>query len=642
MSQQNPIDSLKKVIIAAPNDTNKVNMLIELSMKYRGVSLDSTIKYGMDAKTLAEKQNYAKGTGYALKAIGLAYNMQGDYVNAMQAYKEALAIFEANGIKVGVANMLNNIGVIFYYYSLLDSAQDYYLKSLKISEEIKDTLRIATALAGVGGVYSWKAATYDKAMEFHRRALLLGIASGDSDLVAGSNGNIADLFVSIFLYQKDTIKQNQKTPDSLHPDSTLLDSAILYLKQAQKFYGVLPNLPFALNSIGKVYKMKKEFHLAEDYYRQGYDKAKYFDSKKDMADALLGIAETYREKGDLKAAIPVYIDAEKMFLDIGLEETYDIEIVYSGLTTCFSKLKDYDSAFKYQKSLIDVKKKIYDIDTDKKLGTKLFAFEVEKREGEIILQKAVISRQKLIRNGFIGGFAVVLLFAGVFFTQRNRISKEKKRSDELLLNILPEETAEELKATGTAKAKSFDMVSVLFTDFKNFTQASEILTPEELVAEINHCYSEFDKIITRHGIEKIKTIGDAYMCAGGLPRHNSTNPVDVVSAGLEMVAFIEKNKQERIANGQPFFELRCGIHTGPVVAGIVGIKKFAYDIWGDTVNTASRMESSGEIGKVNVSGATYELVKDKFKCNYRGKVKAKNKGEIDMYFVESLIGLHMV
>ena len=222
--------------------------------------------------------------------------------------------------------------------------------------------------------------------------------------------------------------------------------------------------------------------------------------------------------------------------------------------------------------------------------------------------------------------------------QRNRISKEKKRSDELLLNILPEETAEELKATGTAKAKSFESVSVLFTDFKNFTQASELLSPEELVAEINFCYSEFDKIITSHGIEKIKTIGDAYMCAGGLPAPNSTHPVDVIKAGLEMTAFIEKNKQERIKQNQPFFELRLGIHTGPVVAGIVGIKKFAYDIWGDTVNIASRMESSGEPGKVNISGTTYELVKDKFTCEFRGEVEAKGKGKVKMYFVNSPFG----
>jgi class 3 adenylate cyclase len=177
----------------------------------------------------------------------------------------------------------------------------------------------------------------------------------------------------------------------------------------------------------------------------------------------------------------------------------------------------------------------------------------------------------------------------------------------------------------------------MFTDFKNFTQASELLSPEELVKEINHCYSEFDRIVTKYGIEKIKTIGDAYMCAGGLPVANSTHPFDVIRAGLEFQEFIAANKAERSAKGQPFFELRLGIHTGPVVAGIVGTKKFAYDIWGDTVNTASRMESSGAVGKVNISGTTYELVKDKFNCIHRGKVAAKNKGDIDMYFVEGEI-----
>ena len=171
--------------------------------------------------------------------------------------------------------------------------------------------------------------------------------------------------------------------------------------------------------------------------------------------------------------------------------------------------------------MIGVKDTLYNIDTDKKLQGLTFNFEIEKKQGQIDLltkdqklQQAEIRRQRLVKNGFIGGFAVVLLFAGVFFSQRNRISREKKRSDELLLNILPEETAEELKATGTAKARNFDSVTVMFTDFKNFTQASERLSPEELVREINDCYSEFDRIVSRYGIEKIKTIGDAYMCAG--------------------------------------------------------------------------------------------------------------------------------
>jgi class 3 adenylate cyclase len=211
---------------------------------------------------------------------------------------------------------------------------------------------------------------------------------------------------------------------------------------------------------------------------------------------------------------------------------------------------------------------------------------------------------------------------------------EKKKSDDLLLNILPEEVAEELKAKGNADAQLIDEVTVLFTDFKGFTQLSEKLSPKELVAEINECFSAFDLIMDKYGIEKIKTIGDAYMAAGGLPTPNQTHAIDVVKAALDIQEFMKKHKEVREARGDLFFEIRIGIHTGPVVAGIVGVKKFQYDIWGDTVNTASRMESSGEIGKVNISGTTYELVKDQTECFYRGKISAKGKGDIDMYFVE--------
>jgi class 3 adenylate cyclase len=198
---------------------------------------------------------------------------------------------------------------------------------------------------------------------------------------------------------------------------------------------------------------------------------------------------------------------------------------------------------------------------------------------------------------------------------------------------LPETTAAELKATGKAKAKNYDSVTVLFTDFKNFTAVSEQLNAEQLVAELNKCFMAFDEITDRHNLEKIKTIGDAYMCAGGIPETNSTHPIDAVSAGLEMVKAMIKYQEERIKEGQPIFQVRVGIHTGPLVAGVVGTKKFAYDIWGDTVNTASRMESSGEPDRVNVSEATWELVKDQFEGEHRGKIAAKNKGNIDMYFI---------
>lgn len=221
--------------------------------------------------------------------------------------------------------------------------------------------------------------------------------------------------------------------------------------------------------------------------------------------------------------------------------------------------------------------------------------------------------------------------------EKKEVEKQKKRSDDLLLNILPEEVAEELKAKGSAEAQLIGEVTVLFTDFKGFTQLSEKLTPKELVSELNECFSAFDHIMQKYGIEKIKTIGDSYMAAGGLPTMNTTHAIDVVSAALEIQKFMLQHKVKREAEGRLFLDIRIGVHSGPVVAGIVGVKKFAYDIWGDTVNIASRMESSGEPGKVNISGTTFGLVKDKFKCVYRGKIEAKGKGDIDMYFVGEIL-----
>ena len=251
------------------------------------------------------------------------------------------------------------------------------------------------------------------------------------------------------------------------------------------------------------------------------------------------------------------------------------------------------------------------------------------------LKQTEIAREKFIRNSALAGGAILLLFLSIVFFQKIKISREKARSEELLLNILPYETAQELKAKGSSEAQLYDEVTVLFTDFKGFTTVAELLTPKELVAEIHHCFMAFDHIMEKYGIEKIKTIGDAYMAAAGLPVINKTNPIDVVNAALEIRDFMAKYAAERLSKGLTIFEIRVGIHTGPVVAGIVGVKKFQYDIWGDTVNTASRMESSGRPGMINISETTFELVKDHFNCLPRGKIAAKNKGEIEMYFVES-------
>ena len=220
--------------------------------------------------------------------------------------------------------------------------------------------------------------------------------------------------------------------------------------------------------------------------------------------------------------------------------------------------------------------------------------------------------------------------------EKKEADRQRERSDELLLNILPAEIAEELKERGQSEAKDFELVSILFTDFKGFTQVSEKLTAQQLVEEIDTCFKHFDAICGKYNVEKIKTIGDAYMAAGGLPVPNDNSVKNTVLAALDMSEFIKERKKQLELEGRVPFEMRLGIHTGPVVAGIVGIKKFQYDIWGDTVNTASRMESSGEPGRVNISQATYEKLKNdpQFVFTPRGKISAKGKGEMEMYFVE--------
>ncbi len=219
---------------------------------------------------------------------------------------------------------------------------------------------------------------------------------------------------------------------------------------------------------------------------------------------------------------------------------------------------------------------------------------------------------------------------------KSTLEQEKHKSDKLLLNILPSEIADELKENGEAVARKFDSVSILFTDFKEFTRMSQELSPEELVADINYCFKAFDAICDKYNIEKIKTIGDSYMAAGGIPVPDANSVKNTILAAFEMKQFIMNDHDKRKRLGKTPFQMRIGINTGPVVAGIVGVKKFQYDIWGDAVNTASRMESHGEVGRINISHYTYELLKDDedLKFEHRGKIQAKGKGEVDMYFVD--------
>jgi adenylate cyclase len=237
-----------------------------------------------------------------------------------------------------------------------------------------------------------------------------------------------------------------------------------------------------------------------------------------------------------------------------------------------------------------------------------------------------------------------LLFARKQYTLEQIINQrtedliiEKEKTETLLANVLPKNTADELMAKGKATKIKYNFVTVLFSDIQGFTKIAEEMNPEILIDELDKFFFYFDSVVEKYGIEKIKTIGDAYMCAGGIPEKNRTNPVEVILAALDMMAYMHKLKDTSELEGMKNWDIRIGIHTGTVIAGVVGQKKLSYDIWGDTVNTASRMESSGGAGKINISGTTHEFVKDFFDCEFRGKMPVKYKGELEMYFVNGII-----
>jgi adenylate cyclase len=625
--QNEDIDSLKNVVETTTNDTLRVNTLIALSSSHLNIDLKEAINYGEEARDQAEKIGFKKGEAYAYKAIALGHFYQANYDEAVIQFQNSLTIFEAIQYKAGIANILSNLGATYFNAGEDTQAIDFYLRSLRISEEINDKLRIGTALNNIGGVYNNKEVTEDKALEYFLKALGIFKEIDYPIGVATVSMNVGEIYKKEKLY----------------------NSAIEYFETSLKIYEESVDATFPLTFLGEIYADRKEFDRAYEYHTKAVRIAESVDAKFELAQSLIGLAETQQKHGKIRESIASYQRAQKLAEEVSARK--ELQDVYESLSELYANLGEFRKAYEYESLFTGIKDSLYNNSNDRKIQQLQFNFDLEKKEAEIdlltkdqALKDATIQRQKILNYAAaITGFLLILVVIGFYNRYRyvrktNRIIKdERDRSKELLLNILPEETARELETSGFAKTRYYESVTVLFTDFKGFSTIAGKLTPQALVAELNDYFGTFDEIVGKYGLEKIKTIGDAYMCAGGIPIANTTHPLSAVKAALEMQQYMKKQNLDRSAKGEPDWGLRIGIHTGPIVAGVVGKKKYAYDIWGDTVNVASRMESSGEAGKVNISSATYAFIKDHYSCTHRGKISAKNIGEVDMYFVDEEI-----
>ncbi len=618
--QDRTVDSLKQSIGRQDVDSLKVGTLIALSNQYLGADLNEAVRYGEEALALAEKIDFKSGIAYAHKAIALSYYFQANYPMAAIAFQQSLEVFHAIGDKVGEANILSNLGSTNFNAGDDTKAIDFQLQALKIAEELGDKLRIGTALNGIGTVYNNKLATEDMALDYFMRALPIFKSINYTEGEAIVEMNIGEIFKRRKQY----------------------DSAIHYFDLSLEVYRGTVDATFPLNLIGEIYADLGKLDEALGYQNKALEIARSLDAKFEIAQSLLAIAATLVKNNDHKSSLAYYLEAVELAKEIpALKELSD---AYLGLARAYGKVGNYKQAYVYDTLFSSIKDTLYNTANDKKVQQLQFNFDLGKKQAEIDLQDATIQRQKIVNYAaVITGFLLILVLLGFYNRYRyvrktNKIIKsERDRSQELLLNILPEATARELETSGFAKTRYYESVTVLFTDFKGFSAIAGKLKPQALVAELNEYFMAFDDIMERHNLEKIKTIGDAYMCAGGIPTANQTHALDALHAAMEMQKFMDKKIKQRKQEGLVPWELRIGIHTGPIVAGVVGKKKYAYDIWGDTVNVASRMESSGEAGRVNISSSTYELVKSDYTCTYRGKISAKNIGEVDMYFVERSI-----
>ncbi|NMM47906.1 adenylate/guanylate cyclase domain-containing protein [Marinigracilibium pacificum] len=514
--------------------------------------------------------------GYLNK--GNALRMKSELVQALESYFNASKVAEENSMTYDLNRLNISIADIYSERGDHTNATRYYLKAINsIQEGNSDSLGLAKAYENLGDEYL----NYnmpDSALFYFNKSGAIFENLNDLEGIAYNFGNRG---IALAELGKD-----EQAKD-------FINKAITQLEMMENYYPI----SIFLTYMSDIYLNQSNTTVALNYARRSLDLATKYDLKDQIRDAHYKLSELYERTDDYKNSL-IHYKSYKAYVDS---------------VNNYSSIQD--------------------------LANMRSDFEIAKKQIEVDLLNQQKKNQKIVVIGVISALVVLIIFA-IGLVRRNRfiehtngiIEREKARSDNLLLNILPEEIAQELKENGKVKARKFEEVSVMFADFIGFTRHSNNLSPEVLVTSVDFFFSKFDAIIEKNGLEKVKTIGDAYMCAAGLPFPEKDHAQKIICAAVEILEFVENVKKETPEGIVPF-DIRIGINSGPVVAGVVGTKKFVYDIWGDTVNIASRMESNSESGKINISETTFDLIKEKYECISRGEIDVKNKGLMKMYFI---------
>lgn len=566
---QKVADSLKQIYQhETPDDTAKLELLTNIAFnEVNNYNLALQFAEELITLSLQQKNQLYLHKGFFLK--GNIYRLLGDLEKALEAYfKSGEAARKVKYVK-GEGSTYGAIADIYAVSKNHLNARLYYNKAIAILRQMKDSISLASAILNSGDEFL-NHKDFDSALRYFKEARIIFDKVNYLTGTAYSLGNTGMVYANTG--QTNLAEKN-------------INAAIKILEETEDYYPIC----VYLISICDIYLNKGDDKKAMDYALRSLQLAEQYRLKDQISNANLKLSELYERAGD-----------------------HEISLTF------------YKNHIAYRDSVNNIKsvQTMADLRTD---------YEVSKKQTEVDLLNEQRRNQKNIMLSLIIILSLTFILSGTLYWYYRTISREKKRSESLLLNILPAETAKELKLNGKVDAVKFDEVTVLFTDFVQFSKLAEHTEPEQLVKSIDYYFKAFDEITTTYGLEKIKTIGDSYMCACGLPTANPTHARNAIKAAREMIALV-KNELHAM-DDLCHFEVRIGLHTGPVVAGIVGIKKWQYDIWGDTVNIASRMESKSEPGRINLSETTYLQIKDEFPCEYRGEIEVKSRGILKMYFL---------
>ncbi|MCX6233684.1 MAG: tetratricopeptide repeat protein [Bacteroidetes bacterium] len=599
----------------------------------------------------------------ALNNIGICYFMMNNYHEAITWYERALSEDRKIKVPANYATRYNNIGLAYKKLGTYDSAVAYYNKALVLDMQQGDTQSIAKSLNNLGSIYdSW--GRYDTAILFYERSLKLKEKLGDSAGMAISLNNIGLVY-----------KEWEK-----------FDQAIQFIEEAlaiDRALGKVREIPNRLNNIGVAYSHKKQFDKALEYFQmahtmaneqnnkdliatlnanmgscyfgqQRYDAAIQYlqlavgiyqelDRPVNLASVYATLADISKVKGAYNQSISYLSQSTKIADQISLKDQLKTNyLLYSDL---YAAMGNYSEALNYYKKYVDIKDTLYSEEIHKQITDFEVKYETEKKDRVItllqqkeVIQTLTIKKDRIFRNSLIGGIALLIMLAVVIYLSLRQkrkaneiIVSEKDKSDKLLLNILPSGIATDLKEKGKTEPQLYENVTVCFTDIVDFTELAARMEPKFLIDELNKIFTAFDTIIEKYNCERIKTIGDAYMAVCGLPDENPRHAENIIWSAVEMIQYLEKKNLESKID----WRIRVGIHSGPVIAGVVGVKKYIYDVFGDTINTASRIENVSEPMRINISDVTYNLVKDKFKFEEREEIEVKGKGKMKMFFIRA-------